>query len=361
MDKTVKQKTLLPYDRYFRNNLDTVLICFGLLALAFTHYGTAVLYQAAVCIVTGVLSEYVCFSLILKKNNFRSLGVLATSLLVTMLLPASAPLYVGAVAVLFAVVAATLPFKEGIRAPFVPAAAGFCFVALIFPKEVFTFPALSAEGILFYSQEGFVKGTDLITSISNGIGVDLNLFGISSLLSGGIPGAIGTASLLAMGGIFIYRIARSPRSLISTLFYIIPCVAFAFILPRINADPVTSVVTELSAGSLLFTALMLVNEPVTSPLKFFRAAVYGLLAGVVTMALRYYTPLYDSPVFAVLIMNLIWPLISGESVNNKRLPKEKKKKEKPVKAKKPSGKKNKKDYAPAYDLFGEEAEKGGKA
>ncbi len=355
MDKTVKQKTLLPYDRYYGNNLDTVLICLGLLALAFTHYGKAVLYQAAACVLSGALWEFVFFTLILRKNTFRSLGVTASALIITMLLPASAPLYIGALAVFFAAVT-MLIFRDGRSTPLVPAAVGFCAVALIFPAEVFTYPVPSADGVLFYAQQGFTKGIDLLTQISDGKGVSLSLFGISSLLSGSIPGALGTTSLLAMAGIFLYRLIRSPRSLISTVFYIAPSVAFAVLMPRLNTDPVTVLITEISAGSLLFTALMLINEPVTSPQRAFRAALYGLTAGALTMVLRYYTPLYDSPLFALLIMNILWPLISRETVNHRRLPKEKKKKVKAVREKAPT-KKSKKDYTPSYDLFSEEAER----
>ncbi len=361
MDKTVTQKRLIPKDRFFSNNLDTVLICTGLLVLAFTLYGKAVLYQAAVCVISGALWEYVCFSLILKKKVFRDLGVLATSLLITMLLPASAPLYTGALAVFFAVAVATLPFGDGRNAPFIPAAAGFCFVAILFPSEVFSYPVPSADGILLYGQEGFTKGIDLLTSISEGNGVSLSLFGISSLLSGNIPGAMGTTSLLALAGVFLYRLIRNPRSLVSTLFYLVACGAFAVLLPRLNTDPVSILVTELSAGSLLFTSLMLVNDPVSSPQKPLRAIIYGVLAGVLTMGMRYFTSVYDSPVFAMMIMNLLWPVISSESVSSKLLPKERKKKQKPVKIKKNTSAKSKKEYTPSYDLFGEEAEKGGKA
>lgn len=352
LDKAVKQKSLLPYDRYYGNNLDTVLICVGLLILAFTHYGSAVLYQTAVCLLSGALWDFVFFTVILKKNAFRSLRAASTSLLIAALLPASAPLYVGAVAVFLAELTVFL-FKDGRSTLLAPAAVGFCIAALIFPAEVFTYPIPSADGIAFYAQEGFTKGVDLLTSISDGKGVSLNLFGISSLLSGNISGAMGTTSLLAMAGIAVYRLIRSPRSLISSVFYLIGTGAFALLLPRLHTDPVTVIVTELSAGSLLFTAFMLINEPVTSPQRAVRAMLYGLVAGVLTMVLRYYTPLYDSPLFALLIMNLLWPLISRETVNHRRLPKEKKKKEKPIKEK---AKKNKKDYTPSYDLFSEEAE-----
>ena len=55
-------------------------------------------------------------------------------------------------------------------------------------------------------------------------------------------------------------------------------------------------------------------------------------------------------------MNILWPLISRETVNHRRLPKEKKKKVKAVREKAPT-KKSKKDYTPSYDLFSEEAER----
>ncbi len=353
MGKT--EKTLISKKEYRSYNTDTVLLSVGLLAVGFFINGSTVLYQAAVCLFSSAICEYLCFALMLRKKSFTDLGFIASALLIALLLPSSAPLFVGALASAFAVIAAKLPFGDGRNAPFLPAAAGFCFVAVLFPEQTFTY---AAEGFtaVFSSAEGFEKGKTLLDMLSEGNSIRLNLFGFSRLLSGTLPGATGTTSLLALFGVFLYRMLRKPFTLLSSASFIVSAALFALVFPTVTADIATGIISELCAGSLIFTALMLINDPVTSPAKPLRAIAYGFIGGIISMLLRRFGSIYDPCVFSVLIMNLLWPAFTGETVSNKLLPKAKVRKQKRSDQKK-SEKKAVGEYVPAYDLFSEE--KGG--
>lgn len=346
------EKILISKKEYRSFNTDTVLLSVGLLAVGFFINGSTALYQAAVCLISGTVSEYVCFSLILRKKSFTDLISVASSLLIALLLPSSAPLYVGALASAFAVVVAVFPFGDGRNAPFVPAAAGFCFAAILFPEEVFTY---GAEGFTsaFSSAEGFEKGVTLLDMLSEGNSIRLNFFGISRLLNGSVPGATGTTSLIALFGVFVYRLFRKPASLLSSLSFIFASAVFALLFPGVNTDIITGIISELCAGSLIFTSLMLINDPVTAPQKPLRAIIYGFFGGIVSMLLRRFGSIYDPTVFAVLIMNFMWPAFTSEAVSSKLLPKVKAKKQKEPKQKK-AKKESSEQYTPVYDLFGEE-------
>ncbi len=358
LGKTSKIKTLIGKDDMFRYNLDTVLLCLGLFAVGISLNKLA-LYQGIACLLSGIISEYIGFSLILKKKSFSDLSVFASSLLIALLLPASAPLYVGILASAFAVFVAKLPFGDSRNAPFVPAAAGFCFVAMLFPEETFTYAA-EGSALLFSSQEGFIRGTTLLDMLSQGNSIRLNTFGIAALLSGNIPGAMGTTSILALLGVFGYRLIRDPKRLTVSAGFILSSAVFVCLFPRLHTDILTCMILELCAGSLIFTALMLINDPVSSPAKPLRGLLYGALAGIISMALRYFGNIYDGSVFAVLIMNCLWPALFGETASTKLMPKERKKKApKEKKPKKLKEKSEAKGYQPTYDLFDEKALSGG--
>lgn len=350
MGKT--EKILISKKEYKSFNTDTVLLSVGLLVAGFFINGNAALYQAAVCLAGGAVSEYVCFSIILKKKSFTDLSCFASSLLIALLLPSCAPLYIGAVASAFAVIAAKLPFGDGRNAPFLPAAAGFCFVAALFPEEVFTYAAEDFTSV-FSSADSFEKGVTLLDMLADGNSIRLNFFGTSRLLSGTIPGATGTTSLIALFGVFAYRLLRKPSSLVSSVSFIFAAAVFALLFPAVNAEYLSAVVSELCAGSLIFTALMLINDPVTAPAKPLRAIIYGFIGGIVSMLLRRFGSIYDPTVFAVLIMNFMWPAFTSEAVSSKLLPKVKAKKQKEPKQKK-AKKESSEQYTPVYDLFGEE-------
>ncbi len=305
------QKSLISKENMFRFNIDTVLICAMLCVVGTYLGGITAFYQLAVCVASSLLCEFLSFGLILKKKTLKDLSALATGMIIAMLLPSSAPLWVGASASAFAILVAKFPFGDCRNAPFFPAAAGFCFAAIFFPKEVFTFPAVSdGIGALFSDSEGFIKGVPLIDMLKSGDSLTLNVFGISRLLSGKIPGAVGTVSLVALLGGLGYILVREPKRLLSSFGFILSAGLMAFFFPRINAGNLTSLVLELSAGSLIFVALIMINNPVNCPQKAGFALLYGFAGGIICMLLRYFSALSDPTVFTVLVMNALWPCVN---------------------------------------------------
>lgn len=301
------QKTLLSQKDMLSYNRDTVLSCVALSVVGVYLNGVNALYQIAVCVATAVICEALSFRLILKKNTLSDLGAVSAGLVISLLLPASAPLYVAATASAFSVLIARLPFGDGRNAPFLPSAAGFCFAAMLFPKAVFTYPALTeTASALFFGQDGFIKGTTLLEMLKTGNSLSFNIFGISRLLSGRIPGAIGTVSVLCLIGVAAYLLVRAPKRLVCSFGFLLTAGLIAFIFPRINSGRLVSVIMELSASSLIFVALIMINNPVNCPQKPFKAFLYGALGGVVAMLLRYFSAIGDPTVFTVLIMNALW-------------------------------------------------------
>lgn len=308
------QKTLISKEAMRSYTLDTLVMCIALFAVGIYINGMLAFYQVLVCVVSAVLSEYLGFHLLLKKKTLSDLNAVMTGFVIALLLPASAPLWVGASASAFAILVAKLPFGDSRNAPFFPAAAGFCFAAMFFPNEVFTYPAVSeAANTLFMNREGFLNGTTLIDMLKNGDSLTLNVFGISKLLSGNIPGSVGTTSLVALLGAVGYLLVRKPKRLIPTAGFLLSAGLMALMFPRINAGRLTSLIMELCAGSLLFVAVLILNNPVTAPQKPREAFVYGLIGGIIAMLLRYFSKTYDTAVFTLLIMNALWPVFSSST------------------------------------------------
>ncbi len=313
------QKTLISKEAMRSYTLDILVICIALFAVGVYINGILAVYQALVCVVSAVLSEYLGFHLLLKKKTLSDLSAVMTGFVIALLLPASAPLWVGVSASAFAILVAKLPFGDNRNAPFFPAAAGFCFAAMFFPNEVFSFSAVGETvNTLFVNQAGFLKGTTLIDMLKSGDSLTLNVFGFSKLLSGNIPGAVGTTSLIALLGAVGYLLMRKPERLIPTTGFILSAGLMALMFPRINAGRLTSLIMELCAGSLLFVAVLLLNNPVTAPKKPSKAFAYGFVGGIIAMLLRYFSKTYDTSVFTLLIMNALWPVFSSNTPIRKK-------------------------------------------
>ena len=281
------------------------------------HGGVHALGQIILCSLTAVVCELIGFKAVLKKNTAGDLSALTTGMIIALLLPVSAPPYVGISACAFAVLAAKLPFGDVRNTPFLPSAAGFCFAAMLFTDAVFTYPAVGSD-FAFFGSEGFVKGETLFDMLSKGNSLSLNVFGRASLLSGSYPGAIGTTSMLVLAGGFGYMAVRHPKRLFASAGYLLSAAAFAFLFPRVNSGRLSSVIMELCAGGLIFAALLLITDPVTSPRKPAGAFCYGLTGGAVCMLLRYFSEFPDAACFSILITNALWPALTGETVLNKK-------------------------------------------
>lgn len=301
----------------FRYNADIFAICLALSAVGVYHGGIYALCQILLCSLTAVLCEAIGFKALLKKNTAGDLSALTTGMIIALLLPLSAPFYVGISASAFAILVAKLPFGDVRNTPFLPAAAGFCFAAMMFTDAVFTYPATGSD-FAFFGSEGFVKGETLFDMLSKGNSLSLNVFGRVSLLSGAYPGAVGTTSMLVLTGGFGYMAIRHPKRLFASLGYLLSAAAFAFTFPRVNSGRLSSVIIELCAGGLIFSALLLITDPVTSPRKPDRAFFYGIMGGSICMLLRYFSKMPDAACFSILITNALWPAVTGETILSKK-------------------------------------------
>ena len=178
------------------------------------------------------------------------------------------------------------------------------------------------NGILILTDSdsaGFKIRSFLGGSIKNGQVMNLDFFSVTDILSGSLPGAMGTTSLLTLFAVGLYLFISKKERLIPSFGFILSSGIFALLFPRVSSGRLISVFLELSAGGLIFTALLLINHPVTLPSKKLHGFLYGLSGGVITMALRHFSPVLMPEIFSVLIMNALLPAVTGETVNRKVL------------------------------------------
>lgn len=315
---TVQNKNSMSFTKnpVFRYNADILAICLMLSVMGIHLNGIYALWQILICTAAAFFSELILFRLVIKKTTVYDLSAITTGMIIALLLPVSAPFYVGISAGIFAIAVAKLPFGDIKNCPFVPAAAGFCFSATMFPDAVFSYPDRS-YAFSFFAREGFMTGETLFDMLTKGDSLSLNAFGRARLLSGAYPGAIGTTAVLTLIGAFIFLVIRHPKRFYSAAGYLTATAVFALIFPRINSGALSSVAAEICAGSLLFSSVLLITDPVTSPRKPSKAFIYGLLAGSIGMLLRYFSKAPDPSCFSILIVNALWPVISGETVLRK--------------------------------------------
>ena len=293
----IKQKPLKASRLYG----DYLLMLAAPCALALIYYGPRVLAVIASGVLGAVLSDML-FCAVLRRNFLlKDLSNVFIGVVISLMLPAGIPLYVPAVAAVFAVSVAKIPFGGSIRTPFVPAAAGFAFISVCFKEQIFDYSYNSAEKMLGARSLGAL--------LLNGNSVRLNSINVFDILSGNVAGPMGAGCGLLMLACLVFLLVRRKGALFSPVSFIVTCALYAAVMPRVNASFSTSIFMELSAGSLLFAAVFLMSDYSTQPQKYSTRILYGVLSGIFCMLMRTVGTYEETVCFAVLLANAFTPII----------------------------------------------------
>lgn len=282
--------------------------------LSLVYYGRRALAVIAVGVLSAVISDMIFCLFLKRKFLLKDLSNIFIGAAIAVMMPAGIPLYVPAVASIFAVVVAKVPFGGSLRAPFVPAASGFAFASVCFKEQIFDYAYNSADKML---------GSGSIGSLLlKGSAVHLNAVNFFDIVSGNVAGPMGTGCGLLMIACGIVLLIRRKGALLAPIGFIGFCILWSALFPRVNASAVTSVVMEFSAGSLLFAAVFLLTDYSTQPQRYLTRIFYGAVCGFLCMLMRRVGTYEESVCFAILLANGFSPLINSAV---KRLPSKKKK------------------------------------
>jgi electron transport complex protein RnfD len=276
-------------------------------SVAVYHYGVRSFWIVA----ASVFASIICESLIelVKQGSAlqrtEDLSAVFTGAAIALMLPASAPLWLAPIGSIFAIAVVKLPFGNIRTSPFVPAAAGFAFLTLCYPNLVFTYPSTTMETTLVTGDIEFVSGTSIAHMLTNKMSIGTSILDIMNLFVGKAAGPMGTSSLLVMTGLFFYMIVRRRSDFITTASFLAVCSAMAVIFPRVLSGRSYSLIMELCAGMLFFSAVFFFADPVTSPKDQTGKVLYGFAGGILTMIFRYYGAFEEGVCFVVLIMNAV--------------------------------------------------------
>jgi len=160
-------------------------------------------------------------------------------------------------------------------------------------------PALVSRAILLLSYPALmIEWVSPVDGVSAATALQLgsDSFSYTELIIGNIPGSIGETSVIALliGGAYLYL--RDYIDLRIPLSFIAGAAGAAMIFGQ---DPIFAVFS----GGLIFAAIYMATDMVTSPVAKWAKIVYGLVGGFLTIFIRRYTPYPEGITFAILIIN----------------------------------------------------------
>lgn len=279
---------------------DVIIALLPLCFMAFYYYGG----RSSLIILQCILASWITDRLLslLRPHKFikADFSSVVTGIIVALMMPASVPYWLPISCCIFAIAVVKHPFGGFGNNPFNPAAAAVALAMVCFPALMSKFPVPLDR--IDFSSEVMVKLVDSSASI-------LKLGGIPALdevevLLGKQAGPMGVTNILVITACLIFLLVRKTVSLFTVGPLIGVCALSALLSPRaVAGSGLSSLFFELTSGSLLFCAVFVASDPVTSPNTRLGRVIFGSLAGGLTMLLRQIGAYEEGALFAILLLN----------------------------------------------------------
>ena len=282
---------------------DYLIMMLALCFVAVAFNSARSLAVIAVSVAAAVIIDIVISALAGKKFKLKDPCSIFTGAAIAFMMPAGIAFYIPAVASAFAVAVVKVPFGGGLKAPFVPAAAGFAFASVCFKEQVFDYSAY-AEGKAF-------GASSIGAMLRGGNSVYISFANVFDVIGGNVAGPMGTGCAILMVACCAYLLVKRKSALLATLGFVAACAVYAAVFPRANAGILTNILLELTSGSLLFGAVFLVTDYATLPKSNISKLIYGIICGLFCMAMRSVGSYEETVCFAVLMANGIRPVFDS--------------------------------------------------
>ncbi len=285
--------SLSPHVRSHENTqsimMDVMIAMLPATAFGVFQFGLNALLVLIVTVAACVLSEYVFEKITKRTNTIYDLSAVVTGMILALNMPADIPLWIPALGGIFAIVVVKQLYG-GLGQNFMnPALAARCFLLISFTGQMSTF-----------TLDGWSGATPLAV-IKGGGTVDL-----AAMVIGKIPGTIGEVSVIALLIGAAYLVVRKVISLRIPVAYILTTAVFVFIFGQ---QDLNYVLMQVCGGGLIFGAFFMATDYVTSPITPMGQIVFGILLGLLTGLFRIFGGSAEGVSYAIIISNLLVPLI----------------------------------------------------
>lgn len=264
-----------------------------------SNFGIRALLIILITVLSCVVFEAGFQKMTNRKVTILDLSAVLTGLLLALNLPPDVPFWIPVIGSFFAIVVVKQLFG-GLGQNFMnPALGARCFLLISFTGRMttFTYDAVTTATPLAQLRAG--EGADLL-----------------SMFLGTTAGTIGETSAVALliGGIFL--LARRVINYRIPVYYLGSFSVFLMIyaLAVGRSFDITFLLAHLFGGGLMLGAFFMATDYVTSPITPKGKVVFGILLGLLTFLFRTFGGSAEGVSYAIILSNLLVPLIERMTV-----------------------------------------------
>ena len=276
--------------------LDVIVSLMPALVMSVVVFGPRALLITAVTVTACVLGEFASRRVMKRENTVSDLSAVVTGLLLAYSLPVSIPPLAAAFGGVVAIVVVKQMFG-GLGQNFVNPALTARIILLN------SFPAYMTNWTVPY---GYLTGQDAVTAATplaaakQGLAVP----NLTDLFFGNCGGCLGETCAVALLAGGVYLVVRRVISPVIPVCFLGTAAILSLCMGR---NPLF----DLLSGGMLLGAIFMATDYVTSPLTVKGQIIYAVGCGVITMLIRAFASLPEGVSYAIVLMNIVTPLIDS--------------------------------------------------
>ncbi|MBQ7112642.1 MAG: RnfABCDGE type electron transport complex subunit D [Clostridia bacterium] len=274
---------------------DVIIALLPTTAAGIFFFGLSAAMVIALSVVSCVLFEYLWQRITKQPIRISDLSAAVTGLILGLNLPSTAPWWMPVIGALFAIVV-TKQLFGGIGDNFLnPALVARAVLLASWPARM--------TGATAYAIPTMWSGADAVTSATPLAGYEASTM---DLFLGNIPGTIGEVCKAAILLGLVYMLVRK---VITWRIPVVFLAVFAVLSLLVGENPVV----ELLSGGVLFGAVFMATDYTTSPMTPNGQYLYAALCGVLVCVIRNFGAYPEGVTYAILIGNIVTPLLDKYS------------------------------------------------
>ncbi|MBE5891679.1 MAG: RnfABCDGE type electron transport complex subunit D [Lachnospiraceae bacterium] len=266
------------------------------------NFGWRALLLIVVTIATCVISEFVFNIIAKRKQTISDCSAIVTGLLLALNFPSTLPIWEAVIGGFFAIIIVKMVFG-GLGQNFMnPALGARCFLLIAFAADMTSF-------ISGTKYDGIASATPLAMIRNEG----LSSVNVQDMLLGNTAGTIGETSAIAIliGAIILILFGVIDLKIPGSYIVTFALFMFLFGADRFN---INYVVAQLCGGGLMLGAFFMATDYVTSPITPMGKIVFGICCGLLTGIFRCFGANAEGVSFAIILSNLLVPLIEKVTI-----------------------------------------------
>ena len=247
------------------------------------------------------------------RNHEVNEGFFVTSILYALILPATTPLWMVSLGIIFGVVIGKEVFGGTGKNFLNPALTGRAFL-------YFAYPAQISGDAVWTAVDGYSGATPLGVVAAEGMAGLTEAYTWWDAFIGTIPGSIGETStlMIMIGGLILILQGIASWRVVAGCF--VGMIAFSMLLNSVGSasNPAFAMpwYWHMVVGGFAFGAFFMATDPVSSAMTDQGRWLYGILIGVMCVLIRVVNPAFpEGMMLAILFANLFAPLFDHFAVS----------------------------------------------